>query len=219
MLQRCERHHLVLSWEKCPLYVRKNSPWAHKLLIPGFEVLSKIVSGDLLLQEFDVVSVNKKGTEIKPQTTYLDLENPPQSELRESNITEIFPLEYTWEVTYRDSTVPITQLKRSSIQDFISPRSTRMPTTLSPDVTFVNVKAKFRNVMRCLKTLSKFANLLTCGALILWAIPSSRGTINTVPLIIYQNGLEQKRSPPMTHELFANFLNLSSPDSVPLMQS
>ncbi|GKF97223.1 reverse transcriptase domain-containing protein [Tanacetum coccineum] len=31
-----------------------------------------------------------------------------------------------------------------------------MPTTLSPNVTYVNVKAKFRNVMRCLKTLSKF---------------------------------------------------------------
>ncbi|GJT73214.1 reverse transcriptase domain-containing protein [Tanacetum coccineum] len=67
-----------------------------------------------------------------------------------------------------DTTVPITPLKRSSIQDFIGPRSTRMPTTLSPDVTFVNVKAKFHNVMRCHKTLSKFAKSLTCGALILW---------------------------------------------------
>ncbi|GJZ77591.1 reverse transcriptase domain-containing protein [Tanacetum coccineum] len=35
-----------------------------------------------------------------------------------------------------DTTVPITPLKRSSIEDFIGPRSTRMPTTLSPDVTF-----------------------------------------------------------------------------------
>ncbi|GJZ84378.1 hypothetical protein Tco_0649717 [Tanacetum coccineum] len=34
-----------------------------------------------------------------------------------------------------------------------------------------------------------------------------------------QNGLKQKRSPPMTPELFANFLNLSSPDSVPLVLS
>ncbi|GJY45577.1 reverse transcriptase domain-containing protein [Tanacetum coccineum] len=43
-----------------------------------------------------------------------------------------------------------------------------MPELLSPDVTFVNVKAKFRNVMRCHKTLSKFAKSLTYGALILW---------------------------------------------------
>ncbi|GJT53698.1 reverse transcriptase domain-containing protein [Tanacetum coccineum] len=120
-----------------------------------------------------------------------------------------------------DTTVPITPLKRSLIQDFIGPRSTRMPTTLSPDVTFVNVKAKFRNVMRCHKTLSKFAKSLTCGALILWDRSRlQEGTnIYSWPLIIYQNGLKQKRSPPMTPELFANFLNLSSPDSVPLVQS
>ncbi|GJR40088.1 reverse transcriptase domain-containing protein [Tanacetum coccineum] len=34
--------------------------------------------------------------------------------------------------------------------------------------------------------------------------------------ITYQNGLKQKRSPPMMPELFANFLKLSSPDLVPL---
>ncbi|GKF84179.1 hypothetical protein Tco_0249077 [Tanacetum coccineum] len=96
-----------------------------------------------------------------------------------------------------------------------------MPTTLSPDVTFVNVKAKFRNVMRCLKTLSKFAKSLTCGALILWGRSRlQEGTnIYSWPLITYRNGLKQKLSPPMTPELFANFLNLSSPDSVPLVQS
>ncbi|GJV52588.1 reverse transcriptase domain-containing protein [Tanacetum coccineum] len=88
-------------------------------------------------------------------------------------------------------------------------------------VTFVNVKAKFRNVMRCLKTLSKFAKSLTYGALILWGRSRlQEGTnIYSWPLIIYQNGLKQKRSPPMTPELFANFLNLSSPDLVPLVQS
>ncbi|GKF72662.1 reverse transcriptase domain-containing protein, partial [Tanacetum coccineum] len=39
-----------------------------------------------------------------------------------------------------DIMVPITPLKRSSIQDFIGPRSTRMPMTLSPDVTFVPIQ-------------------------------------------------------------------------------
>ncbi|GJZ21495.1 reverse transcriptase domain-containing protein [Tanacetum coccineum] len=37
-----------------------------------------------------------------------------------------------------DTAVPITPIKRSSIQDSIGPRSTRMPMTLSPDVTYVN---------------------------------------------------------------------------------
>ncbi|GJY11222.1 reverse transcriptase domain-containing protein [Tanacetum coccineum] len=48
-----------------------------------------------------------------------------------------------------DTMVPITQQEKSSIQDSIGPPSTRMPTTLSPVVTFVNVKEKLRNVMRC----------------------------------------------------------------------
>ncbi|GJS37212.1 reverse transcriptase domain-containing protein [Tanacetum coccineum] len=39
------------------------------------------------------------------------------------------------------------------------------------------------------------------------------------PSITYQNGLKRKRSPPMTPELFVNFLNISSPDSVPLVLS
>ncbi|GKE95436.1 hypothetical protein Tco_1580291 [Tanacetum coccineum] len=120
-----------------------------------------------------------------------------------------------------DTTVPITPLKRSSIQDFIGPRSTRMPMTLSPDVTFVNVKAKFHNVMRCHKTLSKFVKSLTFGSLILWGRSRlQEGTnIYSWASITYQNGLKQKRSPPMMPELFANFLKLSSPDLVPLVQS
>ncbi|GKA16467.1 reverse transcriptase domain-containing protein [Tanacetum coccineum] len=60
------------------------------------------------------------------------------------------------------------QQEKSSIQDSIGPPSTRMPMTLSPVVTFVNVKEKLRNVMRCHKTPSKFAKSLTSGALILW---------------------------------------------------
>ncbi|GKB91741.1 hypothetical protein Tco_0964013, partial [Tanacetum coccineum] len=67
-----------------------------------------------------------------------------------------------------DTMVPITQQEKSSIQDSIGPPSTRMPMTLSPVVTFVNVKEKLRNVMRCHKTPFKFAKSLTSGALILW---------------------------------------------------
>ncbi|GKB27328.1 reverse transcriptase domain-containing protein [Tanacetum coccineum] len=87
-----------------------------------------------------------------------------------------------------DTTVLITPLKRYSIQ----------------------FKAKFRNVMRCHKTLSKFAKSLTCGALILWGHSRlQEGTnIYSWPLIIYQNGLKQKH-PTMTTELSDNFLKSS----------
>ncbi|GJZ24710.1 reverse transcriptase domain-containing protein [Tanacetum coccineum] len=45
---------------------------------------------------------------------------------------------------------------------------TEMPMTWSHVVTLVNVKAKSRKVMKCLKMQFKFARSLTCGASILW---------------------------------------------------
>ncbi|GJV38534.1 hypothetical protein Tco_1411011 [Tanacetum coccineum] len=65
----------------------------------------------------------------------------------------------------RDTMVPITQQERYLTQDSIGPPSTRMPMTLSPIVTFVNVKERLRNVMRCHKTPSKFAKSLTSGGI------------------------------------------------------
>ncbi|GJS07019.1 reverse transcriptase domain-containing protein [Tanacetum coccineum] len=120
-----------------------------------------------------------------------------------------------------DTMVPITQQERSLTQDSMAHALIRMPTTLSPIVTFVNVKEKLRNVMRCHKTPSKFAKSLTSGALILWGHSRlQEGTnIYSWQSITYQNGLKQKRSPPMMPELFVNFLNISSPDLVPLVQS
>ncbi|GJW80302.1 hypothetical protein Tco_0144277 [Tanacetum coccineum] len=91
-----------------------------------------------------------------------------------------------------------------------------MPMTWSPDVTLVSVKEKFCNVMKCLKIPSKFAKSLTCGASISWGRSRLHEGTNTYSWrsTICQNRLKRKRSPPTTPELFANFLNLSSPDSV-----
>ncbi|GJU26129.1 reverse transcriptase domain-containing protein [Tanacetum coccineum] len=99
------------------------------------------------------------------------------------------------------------QQEKSSIHDSIGPPSTRMPTTLSPTVTFVNVKERLRNVMRCHRTLSKFVKSLTSGALILWGRSRLQEGTSTYSwlLTICQNGLKQKRSPPMMPELSANF--------------
>ncbi|GJS14289.1 putative reverse transcriptase domain-containing protein [Tanacetum coccineum] len=101
-----------------------------------------------------------------------------------------------------DITVPTTPPKRSLIPGFIGLLFTEMPMTWSPDVTLVNVKAKFRNVMKYRKMLFKFVRSLTYGASILW--DHSRlheGTsIYSWPSIICQNGLKQKRSPPMTYD-------------------
>ncbi|GKB19222.1 hypothetical protein Tco_0853145 [Tanacetum coccineum] len=90
----------------------------------------------------------------------------------------------------------------------------RIPMTFVNRLCICQVRKHFRNVMRCHKTLSKFAKSLTFGALILWGRSRlQEGTnIYSWPSITCQNGLKRKHSPPMTPELFANFLNLSSPD-------
>nr|GFB56717.1 reverse transcriptase domain-containing protein [Tanacetum cinerariifolium] len=82
-----------------------------------------------------------------------------------------------------------------------------MPTSLSKTVTCANDKEKFHNVMRCLKTPSKFVKSLTFGALTLWACSRLHEGINIFswPSIICRNGLKRKRSLPMTLELFATY--------------
>nr|GEY37920.1 reverse transcriptase domain-containing protein [Tanacetum cinerariifolium] len=63
-----------------------------------------------------------------------------------------------------DIMVLISLPKRSFLPVSFGPPSTRMPTSLSKTVTRANDKEKFHNVMRCLKTLSKFVKSLTFGA-------------------------------------------------------
>nr|GEU46828.1 DNA-directed DNA polymerase [Tanacetum cinerariifolium] len=89
---------------------------------------------------------------------------------------------------------------------FIGPQSTMMHTTWLNLVTFVNVKERFRNEMKCLKIPSKFAKFLTFGASISWGRSCLyEGTnIYSWSSITYRNGSKRKRSSPMTPELFAN---------------
>ncbi|GJY10457.1 reverse transcriptase domain-containing protein [Tanacetum coccineum] len=111
-----------------------------------------------------------------------------------------------------DIMVQISPPKRSLMPVSSGPQFTKMPTSWLKTATRANVKEKFHNVMRCLKIPSKFVKSLTFGVLTSWAVPSSSGTnIYSWPSITCRNGLKQKRSPPMTPELFANFLNLSLP--------
>nr|GEU79390.1 reverse transcriptase domain-containing protein [Tanacetum cinerariifolium] len=61
-----------------------------------------------------------------------------------------------------------TLTKRCLTPDSIGPQSTVMPKTWSNLVTLVNVRERFRNVMKCLKIPSKFVRFLTFGASISW---------------------------------------------------
>ncbi|GKF14733.1 reverse transcriptase domain-containing protein, partial [Tanacetum coccineum] len=88
-----------------------------------------------------------------------------------------------------DIMVPTTPLRKSSISVFIGLLFTVMPMTWSHGVTLVNVKAKSRNVMKCLNLLFKFARSLTCGASILWDHSRLHEGTSTFswPLTICQN--------------------------------
>nr|GEY04290.1 hypothetical protein [Tanacetum cinerariifolium] len=83
-------------------------------------------------------------------------------------------------------------------------------------LTRANDREKFNNVMRCLRTPSKFVKSLTFEALTLWARSRLYEGTNIFSwlLIICRNGLKEKRSPLMMPELFASSLNISSPDLV-----
>nr|GEX09242.1 DNA-directed DNA polymerase [Tanacetum cinerariifolium] len=103
-----------------------------------------------------------------------------------------------------------TSPKRCLTLNFIGPQSIVMPTAWSNLVTLVNVRERFYNEMKCLKIPSKFAKFSTFGASISWGCSRlHKGTsIYLWPSITCQNGLKQKHSPPITPELFVNFLNL-----------
>nr|GEV06974.1 reverse transcriptase domain-containing protein [Tanacetum cinerariifolium] len=89
---------------------------------------------------------------------------------------------------------------------FIGPLSTVMPKNLSNLVTFVNVKERFCNVMKCHKIPSKFTRFLAFGASTSWGRSRLHEETNIYswPSTACRNGLKQKHSPPMTLELFVN---------------
>ncbi|GJZ74285.1 hypothetical protein Tco_0638431 [Tanacetum coccineum] len=73
-------------------------------LTPGSNSRAKprLLRWILLLQEFDVVIRDKKGSKKSAADTLLNrLENPHQSELEKKEITETFPLETLGMVTFR----------------------------------------------------------------------------------------------------------------------
>nr|GEX51703.1 reverse transcriptase domain-containing protein [Tanacetum cinerariifolium] len=156
------------------------------------------------------------------------LENPHQSVLDKKEINETFPLEKLDMLSFHGdySTPWFADFANYQAGNFVvKGMSSQQKNKFFKDVKhyfwddpfLFKVCAdqvirweKSRNVKKCLKIPSHFVRSLTYGASFSWGHSRLHEGISIYswPSITYQNGLKQKRSPPTTLELFANFLNL-----------
>ncbi|GJR37414.1 reverse transcriptase domain-containing protein [Tanacetum coccineum] len=194
MLKRCEDTNFVLNWEKCHFMVKEGIVLGHKISKSEIEVDRAKV--DVIAKPPHPTSVKGSG-ESRGKNLAADhlsrQENPHEGDLEKKEINENFPLETLGMISsHNDSSdvftakkplissrlaimdppgdimVPTTPLKKSLLPVSFGLLFTKMPMTWSHGVTLVNVKAKSRNVIKCLKMLFKFARSLTCGSSILW---------------------------------------------------
>nr|GEV97717.1 reverse transcriptase domain-containing protein [Tanacetum cinerariifolium] len=169
MLKRCEDTNLVLNWEKCHFMVKESIILGHK--ISKSEIKVDKAKVDVIDKLPHLTSV--KGAKNLAADHLSRLENSHQDELEKKEITETFSLEALDGVFTAkkplissqlaimdppgDILMPVTPLRKALIPVFIGRLFTEMPVTWSHGVTLVNVKAKSRNVMKCLKMESKIA--------------------------------------------------------------
>ncbi|GJU87970.1 reverse transcriptase domain-containing protein [Tanacetum coccineum] len=212
MLKRCEDTNLSLNWEKSHFMVKEGIVLGHKISKSGLEVDRAKVELSQTLKTVKDKLENKEINEAFPLETlgsialqdqstpwFADFANYHAGKFVIKGMTSQQKNKFFKDVKHYFWDDPFLFKICVSDQDSIGPPSTRMPMTLSPVVTFVNVKEKLRNVMRCHKTPSKFAKSLTSGALILWGRSRLQEGTSTYSWLLTtcQNGLKQKRSPPM----------------------
>nr|GEW69640.1 reverse transcriptase domain-containing protein [Tanacetum cinerariifolium] len=194
----CEDTNLCLNWEKSHFMVKEGIVLGHKISKNGIEVDRAKV---------DVIAKLPHLTNVKVPRVLHTL----QITTRVTSLLRLAIMDPRGDIMVLTSPPNRSLMPVSSGLPF-----TRMPMSLSKTVNRANDKEKFHNVMRFLKPQSKFVKSLTFRALILWARSRlHEGTnIFSWPSIICRNGLKRKHSPLMTLVLFANSLNLSSPDLV-----
>ncbi|GKE65775.1 hypothetical protein Tco_1519936, partial [Tanacetum coccineum] len=104
------------------------------------------------------------------------------------------------EACHNGPTVQISPPKRSLMSDSFGLQYIKMHMSWLKTVTRANDKEKFHKGMKCLKIPSKFVKSLTFGASTSWDPSHLLEATNTYSWrsTICQNGLKQRRSPPIT---------------------
>nr|GEX39283.1 hypothetical protein [Tanacetum cinerariifolium] len=256
---------VVLDWNlPFELIILYTDHSALKYLLNKQDAKPRLIRWVLLLQEFDIIIRDKKGTKDLAADHLPRLENPHKDVLENKDINESFPLETLGKISSESTLwfadfanyhaenfivkgcrpnkrrnslktlntifgttpiclrfvliksfdgvcmdkklmissklvmkdppgaimVPISPLRKYSMPVSFCPLFTGMPMTWSHGVKLVNVKAKFRNVIKCLKVQFKFAKFSTFGASISWDYLSKwvEANIFSWPLIICPNG-------------------------------
>ncbi|GJV04889.1 reverse transcriptase domain-containing protein [Tanacetum coccineum] len=150
------RSYLVLN--KIIVYTDHS---ALKYLFSKKDSKTRLLRSVLLLQDFTFKVIDTKGAENLTADHLSRLENPYENVLNPKELAIVDPIGDQYRANYNRPNGCFTQ-------DILPHNLLKMPMTWSPDVTLVNVKEKFRSVMKCLKIPSKFVKSLTCGASISW---------------------------------------------------
>ncbi|GJR89233.1 reverse transcriptase domain-containing protein [Tanacetum coccineum] len=218
LLKRCEETNLSLIGEKCPFHmIVYTDHSAIKYLFAKKDAKARLMRWILLLQEFDIEIRDKKGAENLAADHLSRLENSASDNLSRTRVNEAFPLDILFDCLFKikyPHGLPILQTYHAgkficADQDSIGPPSTRMPMTLSPVVTFVNVKEKLRNVMRCRHKLhSMFAKSLDIWGIVFWGRSSlQEGTSNILVAVDYlSKWVEAKALPTNDARVVCKFL-------------
>nr|GEW44304.1 reverse transcriptase domain-containing protein [Tanacetum cinerariifolium] len=213
MLKMCEDTNLCLNWEKSHFMVKEGIVLGHKISKNGIEVDKAKVDVITKLPHPTTVKGAVLGQRHEKHFRPIHYASKMMTDA-ESNYTttekEMLAVVYAFEKlrSYLIMNKSIVHTDHSALKYLFAKK----------DAKARLLREKVYNVMRCLKTPSKFMKSLTFEALTLWARSRlHEGTnISSWPSIICRNGLKRKRSPSKTPELFASSLNLSSPDLVPL---
>ncbi|GJV76329.1 reverse transcriptase domain-containing protein [Tanacetum coccineum] len=183
------------------------------LIAPNWDLPIIELIGDAIdFRQSDFKVINTKGAENSQPIIFPDWKTRMKNVNDPKEINESFPLRDVKYLTFRgDSRTRVWPLCKLSPAMWHGKEALDISKLCTMDppgtVTRANVKEKLHNVMRCLKTPSKFVKSLTFGASTLWPVPSSRGNKYILVAVDYlSKWVEAKALPTNDARVVCKFL-------------